>query len=381
MSKRRRRSNRPRPSLRQQIAPGDVPGAVHVAPDAAQPVVTVFAYDAQNFIEKRINDLDELEGLLRRWAVTWINVDGLGDAALILKLGRIFKLHPLALEDVVNALQRPKVDDYDYYLYIIARMVRFSERLETEQLSVFLGGKYVLTFQDTPGDSLEPVRERIRKNQGRIRSAGTDYLAYSILDAVVDGYFPVLDEYGERLEALDEQIVEQDPSESIGRIHDMRSDLLQLRRAIWPHREALGTLARDPHPLVDDETRIYLRDVLDHATAIIDLTETYREMCSDLRDYATAVVSNRLNEVMKILTVIATLFMPLSFIAGVYGMNFDPAVSPWNMPELRWRFGYPLSLLLMAAVAAGLLSWFYRRGWIRFGRRSQPPNNHRQPFL
>lgn len=353
-----------------------MPGQIVIAPGAARPVIHVFAYSEQEYVEKEIHDLAEIAQLVQHWSVTWINVDGLGDASVLTALGRIFKLHPLALEDVVNTLQRPKVDDYDYYLFITARMVRFAERLETEQLSIFLGGKYVLTFQDKPGDSLEPVRERIRKNQGRIRNAGADYLAYSLLDAVIDGYFPVLDEYAERLETLDEQVADRDPTDAIGRIHDMRSDLLLLRRTIWPHREALNSLARDPHPLVADETRVYLRDCLDHATAIIDLTETYREMCSDLRDYALAMVSNRLNEVMKVLTVIATLFMPLSFIAGVYGMNFDPDVSPWNMPELRWYWGYPFALGLMAIVAAGLIYGFYRRGWISSGSSASADNNN-----
>lgn len=364
MGKRRRQQKRPHPSYRQQMAPGAMPGAITIAPDAAQPVVHVFAYNQREFIERDIRDLAELEELVQRWDVTWINVDGLGDATVITTLGRMFKFHPLSLEDVVNTLQRPKVDDYDYYLFIAVRMVSFKERLDTEQLSIFLGGKFVLTFQDKPGDSLEPVRERIRQNQGQIRRAGADYLAYSILDAVIDGYFPVLDEYAERLDLLDEQIAERDLNESIGRIHDLRGDLLGLRRAIWPHREAINSLAREPLPLISDDTRLYLRDILDHVTAIIDLTETYREMCSDLRDYAMAMVSNRLNEVMKVLTVIATLFMPLSFIAGIYGMNFDPAVSPWNMPELRWYWGYPFTLGLMAVIAAGLLAWFYRKGWI-----------------
>jgi magnesium transporter len=371
----KRRSGRQQPRYRQHIAPGAVPGQMVIDPSAARPVIHVFAYNEQHYVEQEIRALAELEPLIQQWDVVWINVDGFGDANVITELGRIFKLHPLALEDVVNTLQRPKVDDYDYHLFITARMIRLDQRrLDTEQLSIFLGGKYVLTFQDKPGDSLEPVRERIRKNQGRIRSAGADHLAYSILDAVIDGYFPVLDEYAERLEVLDEQIAERDSNETIQRIHEMRGDLLLLRRAIWPHRDAINALIRDPHPLVADETRIYLRDVLDHITAIIDLTETYREMCSDLRDYALAMVSNRLNAVMKVLTVIATVFMPLSFIASVYGMNFDPNASPWNMPELRWRWGYPWALSLMVTVAVGLLYLFYRRGWI--GRSYDTSVNH-----
>jgi len=189
---------------------------------------------------------------------------------------------------------------------------------------------------------------------------------------VVDGYFPVLDQYAERLEDLDAQVTASNPRETMHRIHDMRGDLLMLRRAIWPHREALNALARDPHPLVTQETRLHLRDCLDHVVALVDLTETYREMCSDLRDYYLATVSNRTNEIMKVLTVIATIFMPLTFIAGLYGMNFSPDHSPWNMPELRWYFGYPFALAMMAAVAGWMFFYFRRKGWMGY---SLPPRN------
>ena len=197
-----------------------------------------------------------------------------------------------------------------------------------------------------------------------LRGAGADFLAYALLDAVIDGYFPVLDQYTEQLEHLDAQITERDPREMMVRIHDLRTELLELRRAIWPHREALNALARDPNPLVGDETRLHLRDCTDHVVTIIELTETYREMCSDLRDYFLAMVSTRMNEIMKVLTVIATIFMPLTFIAGVYGMNFSPDRSPWNMPELWWYYGYPFALGLMAAVAVGMLVYFWRKGWL-----------------
>jgi magnesium transporter len=336
------------------------------------------AYGEHEFLEREVQSVDEIRELRNRYSVIWVDVEGLGDAAIVAKLGDLFGLHPLALEDVLNTHQRAKVDEFGEHLFVIARMVSFGERLESEQLSMFVGPGFVLSLQDKPGgDSLDPVRERIRKGQCQIRRAGADYLAYALLDAVVDGYFPVLEQYAERLEALDEQVAESASRETMHRIHDMRGDLLLLRRAIWPHREALNALARDLHPLITPETRLHLRDCLDHVVAIVDLTETYREMCSDLRDYYLTTVSNRTNEIMRVLTVIATIFMPLTFIAGLYGMNFSPDHSPWNMPELRWYFGYPLALVLMALVTAGMLWYFKCKGWLGSAMPPSGTNDNR----
>jgi magnesium transporter len=368
-NRRRHRKNQAR--IRRRTPPGAAPGLLTPVPGSPQPAIRVMAYGEHEFLERKIQNVDELGDLKSRYAVIWVDVEGLGDAGVVAALGKVFGLHMLALEDVVNTHQRAKVDEYGEHLFVIARMVRLTDGLETEQLSLFAGPGFVLSFQDQPGgDCLDPVRERIRKGQGRVRQAGADYLAYALLDAVVDGYFPVLEQYAERLETLDVQVTESDPRETMHRIHDMRSDLLMLRRAIWPHRETLNALARDPHPLVTQETRLHLRDCLDHIVAIIDLTETYREMCSDLRDYYLATVSNRTNEIMKVLTVIATIFMPLTFIAGLYGMNFATDASPWNMPELRWHLGYPFALALMAAVAGWMLLYFRRKGWLGY---SLPP--------
>jgi len=367
--KKRRRAYRHR--FRRRTGPGAVPGTIAVDPASPQPVVQVFAFNDAEVLEQEFKTREELDRLpqilpqlLREWAVTWVNVDGLGDADLVARLGQFFALHPLALEDVVNTHQRAKVEQYENCLFVIARMVSFNDHLESEQLSLFLGKNFVLTFQYLPGDSLEPVRERIRGHRGTVRSSGADYLAYALLDAVVDGYFPVLEKYTDLLDDLDAQLSNGNPHQTMARIHEMRSDLLFLRRAIWPHREAINALVRDPHPLVADETRLHLRDCLDHIVAIIDLVETYREMCTDLRDYCLSAISNRMNEIMKWLTLVSTMFIPLSFVAGVYGMNFDPGASPWNMPELRWYLGYPLALCLMASVAATMLLVFRRRGWI-----------------
>jgi magnesium transporter len=228
-----------------------------------------------------------------------------------------------------------------------------------------LGKNFLVTFQEFPGDCLDPVRERIRKVQGRHRSAGPDYLAYSILDAIIDGYFPVLETLGETLESLEHDIVQKTSDQTlIARIHGVKRDLLTVRRAIWPFREAVNSLFREPSPLVNEETRLYLRDCYDHTIQLIDLLETYREVAGGLVDVYLSSVSNRMNEIMKVLTIIATIFMPLSFIAGLYGMNFNTEISPWNMPELNKPFGYPMVLLLMLAVVAALLAFFKRKRFL-----------------
>jgi len=364
MADKRRRKRRIHPRVRRRTPPGAVPGSVVADPQAPRPVIHALAYGPDDFVEQDIQHPGQLRGLLGRWPVIWVCVEGLGDTATVAEIGEIFGLHALALEDVVNTHQRAKVDDYGDYLFLAARMVGLGERLETEQIGIFVGQNFVVSFEERPPSTLfDPIRERIRGSHGRVRQSGPDYLAYCLLDAIVDGYFPVLDEYAERLEVLDEQVAEGNTRQTMGRIHDMRVDLLMLRRAVWPHREMINALIRDAHRLLSHETRLHLRDCLDHLVAIVELTETYREMGSDLREYSLSMVSTRLNEIMKVLTMIATTFMPLSFIAGVYGMNFNTA-RPGNMPELNWAFGYFFALGLMATVAAGMLLHFWRRGWL-----------------
>jgi magnesium transporter len=368
--KQTRRKKRRKPHFRRQTKPGASPGTIAAHPDAPRPVIDVIAYDAGSFTEQSITNVEELPAYLKRYGVTWVNIDGLGDAAVIRRLGEIFHLHPLALEDVVNAHQRPKVEPYDEQLFIVARMVHQGEQLDTEQISIFLGPNYVLTFQEgRPGDCLNAMRERIRKDSGKIRRMKPDYLAYAILDAIIDSYFPLVEHYGDRLDALEMEMTANAAAAISNRIHDVRSDLLLLRRCVRPHREALNMLVRDPHPLIADETRIFLRDCYDHTIQLIDLLEVYRETCVDLRDFHISLVSNRMNEIMKVLTVIATIFMPLSFITGLYGMNFDTRL-PGNMPELGLPYGYVLALGGMAAVAIGFFLYFYRKGWIGRGRHT-----------
>jgi magnesium transporter len=271
----------------------------------------------------------------------------------------------LALEDAINTHQRPKVEEYDDHLFIVALMLDEAGAVETEQVAFFVGAGYVITFQERPGDCFENVRERIRKASGRIRGAGADYTCYALLDAIIDTYFPALERAGDVLEILEDRVIAAPEPGNISELHDMKRRLLLLRRAIWPHREVFNTLLRDEHPLIAPDTRPFLRDCYDHTIQLMDIVETYREMASGLVDVHLSSVSMKLNEVMKVLTVVATVFIPLSFIASVYGMNFDRERSPWNMPELGWHYGYPFSLLLMCASAAGLIWYIWKKGWLR----------------
>jgi len=323
-------------------------------------MVEVMAYGPDDYMEQELGDLNIIAPLLDHFPVTWVNVEGLGDAEIIHRIGHLFHLHPLALEDVVNVHQRAKAELYEQQLFVVARMVSLQSSLDTEQISIFIGPNYVVTFQGgRKGDCLSPVRDRIRMCRGRLRNLGPDHLMYAILDAVVDGYFPVLEQYGEQLEELDTELTESHHQNALKPIHGIRGELLLLRRAIWPHREMINALIRDPFPQIADETRLYLRDCYDHSVQIIDLVETYRESAADLRDFYLSMASNRMNEIMKVLTIMSTIFMPLSFIAGIYGMNFEV------MPELKWAFGYPMSLIVMATVACGFLVFFFYRGWLQ----------------
>ena len=357
-------TERHRPRRRRRAPPGTAPGTLIGEPGASPPKIQLIAYGPERIEEREIPKLDELRQL-GDYPVAWVNVDGLGHVETIARLGEIFSLHPLALEDAVNVHQRPKVDIYPAHLFIVVRMLRLTDRLETEQVSIFLGQRFLLTLQDyVPGDVFDPVRERIRAGRGRIRGAGPAYLAYALLDAVVDHYFPVLEAVGERLQQLETEVIENPIRETAATIHRIKRDLLTLRRSIWPLREMLGVLVREPCPLIAEEDRVYFRDCYDHAVQVIDLVENYRELGSGLTEMYLSSISNRLNEVIKVLTIFTTLFIPLNFIAGVYGMNFHTDRSPYNMPELKWYWGYPYALGLMAVVAVVLLLYFRYYGWL-----------------
>lgn len=353
-------------TFRQQrrTAPGATPGTLVPDPQAPHPRLRLISYSAEKIDDVVLNDPVQIKSYLGQQPVVWVNVEGLGDAEVIRQLGEIFGLHQLALEDVVNTHQRPKVEEYDDHVFIVSRMLSTGKAYESKQITLFLGKNYVLTFQEQSGDCLDPVRERLQREYSRLRQNGADYLAYALLDAIIDAYFPVLESHGESIEALEDAVLDKPDTALIGAIHQFKRELLALRRTLWPQREMLNTLIREDCPLIRPQTRPYLRDCYDHTVQLIDLIEIYREIASGLVDVYLSSVSSHMNEVMKVLTIIATIFIPLSFIAGIYGMNFDPEKSPWNMPELAWYFGYPFALTLMAVLALGLLWYFRRKGWI-----------------
>jgi magnesium transporter len=344
-------------------APGTRPGTLTTDPDAPPSEIQVIAYGPERLDELEVSDPAELRPLLGQAPVLWVNVHGVGHAESLQAVGDVFQLHPLALEDISNVHQRAKVEPYSEYLFAIARMPT-GDPPNTEQISIILGRGFVLTFQEGQGDHFDPVRERIRLGGARMRNGGPDYLAYAVLDAVVDSYFPVLDRIGNHLETLEEEVLADPSPDTAARIHSIRRTLLGLRKVVGPHRDAVNALLRGGSDLITSQTELFLRDVYDHAVRITELAEAYRELSSDLMSIYLSVVSNRMNEVMKVLTIIASIFIPLSFIAGLYGMNFDPDASRWNMPELGWTVGYPFALLIMLLVAGGFLWFMWRKGWL-----------------
>ncbi len=348
---------------RRKAPAGSAPGTLVADPGASAPEIRAIAYGPDTMIDEKIAGPDEIRDLLRVHPVTWINVDGLGDTEVLSQVGGVFDAHRLMLEDAINVGQRAKVERFGDQLFTVIRMP-VSGHVMTEQVSMLLGPGFVLTMQELPGDSFDHVRARIQQGSGRIRSNGPDYLAYALIDAVVDAYFPVLETLGDELDSLEDEVFGEPDRNTLARLHALKRDLVNLRKAIWPHRDMLVALQREADDLIQEDTRNYLRDAYDHVVRIIDLTEALREVASDLMNTYLTMVSNRMNEVMKVLTIVATTFIPLSFIAGLYGMNFDPSASRWNMPELGWALGYPAVLLLMVAVAVGMLLFVRSRRWL-----------------
>ncbi|WP_442484869.1 magnesium/cobalt transporter CorA [Aeoliella sp. SH292] len=359
----RRPSRSGTPRIRRHTPPGASPGTIQPHPDAPAPRIHVIHYTAETIEEQDVADPLALKTYLSREGVTWINVDGVGDPQMLEQIAQVFGLHALAMEDVVNVHQRAKVDEYDDHLFIVVRMLLAHEGIEDEQLSIFLGEKYLLTIQQHPGDCLDPVRQRLRTNRGKIRKRQSDYLCYAIIDAVIDAYFPIVDSRGEMLEDLDEAAPSRHTPQFMAGLHQIRGDLSALRRAIRPLRDALTRLMPDSNELFRQETQLYLRDCFDHTIQLMDLLDNYRDMCIDLRDYYLSSMDHRMNEIMKVLTIIATIFMPLSFVAGVYGMNFDTKL-PGNMPELNIPYAYVGVLVLMATITAVQIGFFWKRGWL-----------------
>ena len=342
-------------------------GTIVADPDAPQALLNVLAFGPDSLLEKPAESLAWVEQQLGKYPVLWLNVDRADNPQVLAEVGRIFKIHPVALEGVRHPHQRPKVENYGDFVFIAMRMLaRREASIEIEQLSLFLCRNAVITFQEgIPGDCLESVRERLRKGDRSLRDAGADFLAYGLLDAVIDSYFPLLEDLGEQLEELESEVLLRTARKLGGCVHTIKRDLLCVRRAVWPLRDAINMLQREATTCVSKETQVFLRDSYDHCVQLIDLVETYRELGSSLMDVYLSSVSNRMNEVMTVLTIITTIFVPLTFVAGVYGMNFNTGVSPWNMPELNSRFGYPMALIGMGLVAALELGFFWSRGWLR----------------
>jgi magnesium transporter len=340
--------------------PGTAPGTLtaHEA-HATRPLkLRLMEYDATLLNEREEIPPLECKTYLERDTITWIHAYGYASPELLRELGEIFGLHPLALEDVLNTGQRPKLEHYDHQLFAVMSLPVWSdEELGTEQVSLFFGKNYLISFYNGNDDPFDPVRKRLRGNGGRLRSRGADYLFYTLLDVIIDRGFPVLEDLGEWIEDLEDELLETPSREVLAQIHELKRDLLLLRRMLWPQREVVNQLLREDLSIIDETTRPYLRDCYDHTIQIMDLFETYRDMAAGMLDVYLSSTSNRLNEVMRVLTVIATIFIPPTFLVGVYGMNFI------DMPELHWRYGYLGSWLVIVAMIGGMLLYFKRKKW------------------
>jgi len=339
---------------------GARPGTLAIDADAAKPRIHIIRYTRGEVTERDVQTVDEIQTELAEDGVVWIDVKGLGDESMIRAIGKLFSIHMLALEDVVNVPQRPKTESFDTHQLYISRMVRVDDRhdLEIEQVSIFFGKNYVLTFQERHGDVLDPIRRRIRSNKGLVRKSGPDYLAYAIIDTIIDGYYPVLEQYGEYLEVLESRVVANATPAMLDRINRVKRNLLVLRRGIWPQRDAINVMIRDDCPFVSDGVKVFLRDCYDHCVQVADVLETFRETAGALLSTYLSAIGNKQNEVMRILTIVSSIFIPLTFMAGIYGMNFE------QMPELKQGMAYPTLLFVMCSTAVGMLIYFKRLGWI-----------------
>ena len=323
--------------------------------------ITVIDYDEQNFKEKQVSSVEECFPFKTTPTVTWINIDGIHDVAIIEKLGRQFVLHPLILEDILNTVQRPKYEDLEKYIFIVLKMLSYDDEkqvLQTEQVSLIVGANFVISFQESIGDVFEEVRDRLRNAKGRIRKMASDYLAYALMDAVVDNYFVILERLGESIETMEEELVAEPTEKTLQQIHLLKRTMIFLRKSVWPLRELINGLQKSESPLIKESTGVYLRDVYDHTIQIIDTIESFRDMVSGMLDIYLSSISNRMNAVMKVLTIIATIFIPLTFVAGIYGMNFK------YMPELEMWWAYPVVWLIMVVIAACMLIYFRRKRWL-----------------
>ncbi len=336
---------------------------VHIGEQRAEASkITVINYDDADYHEKELKSVEECFPYKDKPSMTWLNIDGIHQKEILEKLSGCFGFHPLVMEDIMNTDQRPKMEDYADYMYIVLKMLYYSEeekKISTEQVSLIIAPHIVISFQEgLEGDVFGSLRERLKNDKGRIRKMGADYLAYSMIDAVVDSYFMILEKLGEKIELLEEELISDPGMETLHEIHYLKREMIFLRKAVWPLREVISLIVRGESPLIHDSMKIYLRDVYDHTIQVIDTIETLRDMVTGMLDIYLSSVSNRLNAIMKVLTIIATIFIPLTFIVGVYGMNFK------YMPELEWHFGYPMIWLIMLAIGISMLILFRKKNWL-----------------
>lgn len=365
MSKKKKKIIRPLRLIRGNLRKaGMPPGTVFYAGEApAEPVrISLMEYDANLFREQSLSRIEEVLDYQATLGTSWINIDGISDVGLVEKIGKRFNLHPLVMEDIVVPGQRPKMEDYEDTLFIVVRMLRYDagrSEILTEQISMILRQNCLITFQETVGDVFDQIRDRLRNNKGRARKMPADYLAYCLIDAIVDQYFSILDSYGEKIEKVEDDLLDRPDQQTLGRIHEFKRELTMLRKCIWPMRELAAAMQRSDNDLIQQSTKIYLRDVYDHTIQIIDTIESLRDVIASLLEVYLSSLNTRMNSVMKVLTLIATIFMPLSFLASVYGMNFK------HMPELDSYWMYPVGFWSLIAVTVGaMLYYFKRQNWL-----------------
>jgi len=322
--------------------------------------ITIIDYDEKTFQELEIEAPKEFITYKDKPTITWINVDGIENTEILKDLGECFNIHSLTLEDILNTDHRPKLEDYENYIYIVLKMLSYDEKEEvisSEQVSLILGKNYVISFQESEGDIFDPIRERIKNGKGRVRKAGSDYLYYLLLDAIVDNYFIILEKVSEKIEGLEDEVIKNPTQKTLNNIHNLKTEMLYLKKSVWPLREVVNKLERGELTLIKKSTSIYLRDIYDHTIQVIDTTETLRDMLSGILDIYLSSVSNRMNEVMKVLTIIATIFIPITFIAGIYGMNFS------NMPEIGWPWSYLVFWIVVLIIGITMIIYFKRKKW------------------
>lgn len=342
------------------LPPGSL---VHIGEKKVEKVqISVFNYDEFNLEEKEIIKIEDCFSYKDKEGVRWINIEGIHDTQIVEKIGNCFGIHTLAQEDILNTDQRPKVDNFDQNIFIVLKMLSFDSKkneIITEQVSFILGSDFVISFQEgIKGDVFNPVRERIRGNKGRIRKAGSDYLTYRLLDAIIDNYFIILEILGESVELIEKELVKNPTTKTLQEVHHLKREMIFLRKAVWPLREVISNIQRSESSLIKETTKIYLRDVYDHTIQVMDTIESFRDMLSGMLEIYLSTMNNKLNQIMKVLTIIATIFMPPTFIVGIYGMNFK------YLPELEWKYGYPAVMLFILIVSCGMLFYFKKKKWI-----------------